>query len=53
MFVRPWSASSISQQGSSFNMTSSEGMARIAELLLENGANADAQDSGGRLGKTD
>jgi len=29
-------------------MTSSEGIARIAVLLLENGANVDAQDSAGR-----
>ena len=29
-------------------MTSAEGMARIVALLLENGANVDAQDSLGR-----
>ena len=46
---RPWSASSASTGvNNSPAMTSSEGMARIALLLLENGANADAQDSTGR-----
>ena len=46
---RPWSASSASAGvTNSPVMTSSEGMARIAVLLLENGANVDAQDSAGR-----
>ena len=49
---RPWSASSASSASagvtSSPAMTSSEGMARFAVLLLENGANFDAQDSTGR-----
>lgn len=44
---RPWSATSIPKQNLS-KMTSSEGMARIADLLLENGANGDGQDSLGR-----
>lgn len=44
---RPWSTSSMSKQNAS-KMASSEGMARITDLLLENGANGDAQDSTGR-----
>lgn len=46
-FLRPWSTSSMSKQNAS-KMASSEGMARITDLLLENGANGDAQDSTGR-----
>lgn len=46
---RPWAASSASTGvANPSDMTSSEGMARIAVLLLENGANVDAQDSAGR-----
>ncbi|KAJ7374094.1 Ankyrin repeat and FYVE domain-containing protein 1 [Desmophyllum pertusum] len=45
---KPWSANSVSLGASNAPvMTSSEGMARIAILLQENGANLDAQDSAG------
>lgn len=50
LFFRPWSASSVPVGATnSTSMTSAQGMARIASLLLENSANVDAQDSAGRL----
>lgn len=46
---KPWSASSTPVGATnSTSMTSAQGMARIASLLLENSANVDAQDSAGR-----
>ena len=52
LYFRPWSASSASVGATNpSSMTSAEGMARIVALLLENGANIDAQDSAGRLVK--
>ncbi|EDO39873.1 predicted protein, partial [Nematostella vectensis] len=45
---RPWMAGSASSPAGANHMTSAEGMARIASLLIDKGANTDAQDLAGR-----